>query len=112
MPPVTHARLGRLLAFAWAVVREIVAGTWLVVFVVLGRRRPTQGIVAVPLGERSRTGVAVTALAINLSPGEVLVDIDWDARLMFVHVLDADDPDDVRARYEVLYERYQRSLFP
>ena len=31
---------------------------------------------------------------------------------MFVHVLDADDPDDVRARYEVLYERYQRSLFP
>jgi multisubunit Na+/H+ antiporter MnhE subunit len=112
VPPVTLARLRRFPAFAWAVLREIAAGTWLVLMVVLGRRQPSQGIVAVPLGERSDTGVAVTALAINLSPGEVLVDVDAEARLMFVHVLDARDPDGIRARYDDFYDRYQRGLFP
>lgn len=111
-PPMTLRRLRRFPAFAWAVLREIAAGTWMVAMVVLGIRNVIPGIVAVPVGERSETGVAVTALAINLSPGELLVDVDWSRELMFVHVLDADDPDDVRSRYAAFYDRYQRAVFP
>lgn len=112
VPPVTLSRLAHLPAFAWAVLREVAAGTWLVVNVVLGRRDLVPGIIAVPIGERSQTGVAVTALAITISPGEVLVDVDEEARLMFVHILDATDPDANRANYQAFYDRYQRRVFP
>jgi multisubunit Na+/H+ antiporter MnhE subunit len=113
--PVTGLA-GRLLAFplfAAATVRDIVRGTWAVALVVL-HLRPLRhpGIVAVPIGERTRLGVAVAALVMTLSPGEFLVDIDWERRAMLLHVLDASDPDGVREAHERFYRRYQRPVFP
>ncbi|HSI81314.1 MAG TPA: Na+/H+ antiporter subunit E [Solirubrobacterales bacterium] len=103
----------RLPAFALVVLREIVVGTWQVALVVSGLRQLRRpGIVRIPIGERTPNGVAVTALAITLSPGELLVDVDWDGRVMLIHVIDASDPDGIRARYEQIYERYQRQVFP
>jgi multisubunit Na+/H+ antiporter MnhE subunit len=48
----------------------------------------------------------------TLSPGSVLVDIDWQRRDMLLHVIDASDPDAVRADLERFYDRYQRRVFP
>ncbi len=31
---------------------------------------------------------------------------------MLMHVLDATDPDAVRARHDEFYDRYQRAVFP
>jgi multicomponent Na+:H+ antiporter subunit E len=73
-------------------------------------RRP--GVVAIPIGARSPTGVAATALAVTLSPGEVFVDLDAEGEHMLVHVLDAGDPEATRRRYARFYERYQRQVFP
>jgi multisubunit Na+/H+ antiporter MnhE subunit len=56
--------------------------------------------------------LAATALALTLSPGEVLVDIDRSRGVMLVHVIDAHDPDAVRARHDHFYRRYQRGVFP
>jgi multisubunit Na+/H+ antiporter MnhE subunit len=99
--------------FALELVREIAVGTWQVSLVVLGLRPLVQpGIVAVPLGERSESGIAASALALTLSPGEVFVDVDRERGVMLVHVLDARDPDAVRRRYAHFYERYQRRVFP
>lgn len=114
-PPGTAlaGRLVRFVPFALVVARDIAIGTWQVALVVVGARelhRP--GIVAVPVGDRSPTGVAVTALAATLSPGEVFVDFDEERGVMLFHVLDADDPDAVRRRYEDFYLRYQRGVFP
>lgn len=107
------ARAVRLPAFALVVLREIVVGTWQVALVVSGVRQLGQpGIVRIPIGERTPNGVAVTALAITLSPGELLVDVDWDRRVMLIHVIDASDPDAIRDRYERIYEHYQRRVFP
>ncbi len=106
-------RIASFPLFAAAVAREVAAGTWQVALVVLGLRplaRP--GIVAVPIGERTPTGVAATALALTLSPGEVLVDVDDRAQVMLVHVIDARDADAVRARHDHFYRRYQRGVFP
>lgn len=107
------ARIVRFPRFAVAIVMEIVAGTWQVALVVMGIRPLAKpGIIAVPIGDRSPTGVAATTLAITLSPGELLVDIDAERGVMLIHVLDAADPDAVRERYAEFYERFQRGVFP
>jgi multisubunit Na+/H+ antiporter MnhE subunit len=99
--------------FALAVAREVVVGTWHVALAVVGLRplsRP--GIVAIPIGDRTPSGVAAFALALTLSPGEVLVDVDWRREVMLVHLIDASDPAAARDRHERFYRRYQRGVFP
>jgi multisubunit Na+/H+ antiporter MnhE subunit len=106
-------RAAALPLLVWAILRDITVGTWRVALVVLGARpleRP--GIVAVPLEERSHAGVVVSAFTATLSPGEFLVEIDWPSRRMLVHVLDARDPEAVRARFADFYRRYQRRVVP
>ena len=113
-PSPPHAR--RLLwfpVFAGAVLADIVTGTWDVALRVVGLRRLERpGIVRVPIGERSDRGVAVSALATTLSPGSVLVDVDWERRDLLVHVIDASDPGAVRADLQRFYDRYQRRVYP
>lgn len=106
-------RIARFPIFALAVLREVAAGTVLVAGVVLGLRRADRpGIVEVPLGERSEAGIAASGLAITLSPGELLIDIDEERGMMLIHVLEAEDPDAVRAHHAEFYRRYQRDVFP
>lgn len=112
-PPSIVRRLLRFPRLALAVAGEVAHGTWLVALVMSGRRplaRP--GIVSIPVGERTRGGVAATALAVTLSPGEVFVDVDWEREVMLLHVLDASDPDAVRRHHAAFYERHQRAVFP
>lgn len=112
-PPVRPRRLLAFIPFFGAIVREIIVGTWIVARIVLHPRpRNRPGIIAVPLGERTEAGVAISALAMSLSPGSSLIAIDWDRRVMLVHLLDASDPDEVRATLQRFYERYQRAVFP
>lgn len=106
-------RVVRFVPFALVVARDIAVGTWRVALVVLGlgpMHRP--GIVAIPVGDRSPTGVVATALAVTLAPGDVFVDLDPERGVMLFHVLDASDPDAVRRRYEDFYRHYQRPVFP
>jgi multisubunit Na+/H+ antiporter MnhE subunit len=56
--------------------------------------------------------VAVSALVTTLSPGSFLVDVDWTEGTMLIHVIEASDPDRVRADLETFYQRYQRRVFP
>ncbi len=113
--PIAHLgqRALAILPFTAATVWDILRGTWRVALVVLHLRplrRP--GIVAIPIGTRTPLGVAVTSLVTTLSPGTFLVDVDEADRTMLMHVLDASDPDAVRAEYEAFYQRYQRHVFP
>ena len=111
--PVAPRRLVAFVPFAGVILREIAVGAWRVSAFVLRPRSPARpGVVAVPLGDRTRLGVAVSALAIGLSPGSTVVEIDWRRRAMLVHVLDARDPDGVRAQLRSFYDRYQRHVFP
>jgi len=106
-------RIAALPRFFAGVVGEVARGTIEVALVVLGRRTlDCPGIVAIPIEERTPAGVAVAALAYTLSPGDVLIDVDEERGLMLIHVLDARDPDAVRARHRRFYERWQRRAFP
>ena len=118
LPGGTGSRgvFGRVVAFfpfAAAVARDVAVGTWEVTLVTLhARPLGRSGIVAIPVGERSELGVAVSALVATLSPGEVLVDLDRERSVMLIHVIDAADPEEIRRRHEDFYRRYQRRVFP
>jgi multicomponent Na+:H+ antiporter subunit E len=107
---------GRVVAFvpfAAAVFREILVGTWEVTLVTL-RLRPLvrPGIVAVPIGERTPTGVAVWAVVTGLPPGSFFADVDRERGVVLIHVLDARDPEAYREQQEDFYGRYQSKVFP
>ena len=111
-PPLA-ARLAATPPLLAALAAEIARGTWDVALRVL-HLRPVEhpGIVLVPIGERSELGVAVTGLLIGLSPGSLLLDVDPERQAMLFHVIDASDPDAVRAHLDRFYQRYQRRVFP
>lgn len=98
--------------FLIAVFRDIVVGTWEVALVVFGLREVQPGYVEVPIGERTTNGVAVTAMLVTLAPGSVLINVDWERRIMLYHMLDATSPDKVAATIDKFYEQYQRAVFP
>jgi multicomponent Na+:H+ antiporter subunit E len=108
--------LGRVVAFvpfAAVAFREILVGTWEVTLVTL-RLRPLvrPGIVAVPIGERTPTGVAVWAVVTGLPPGSFFVDVDRERGVVLIHILDARDPEAYRQQEEDFYRRYQSKVFP
>jgi multisubunit Na+/H+ antiporter MnhE subunit len=114
--PVSPGLARRIVAFfpfAAVVLADVVTGTWHVALVVLGvRPLRSPGIVDVPIGERTPRGLAVSALALTLSPGSLLIDIDETRQVMLVHVIDATDADGVRSKFERFYSRWQRPVFP
>jgi multicomponent Na+:H+ antiporter subunit E len=111
-PPLA-ARVAAAPLLLAALLAEVARGTWDVALRVLGLR-PVEhpGIVLVPIGDRSELGVAVTGLLVGLSPGSLLLDVDTERRAMLFHVIDARDPDAVRAQLDRFYRRYQRRVFP
>jgi multisubunit Na+/H+ antiporter MnhE subunit len=99
--------------FAIMSIREIILGSITVAALVIGiRKLEHPGIVAVPIGDRTPTGVGMSSMILTMSPGSFLVDVDWDERVMYIHVIDASDPDKVRSDLQAFYERYQRHVVP
>lgn len=99
--------------FAFMAIRDIVSGSVAVAMIVIGVR-PLEhpGIVSIPIGERTPTGVGLSGMLLTLSPGSFLVDVDWDEGVFLIHVIDASDPDAVRELYQTFYDRYQRHVAP
>jgi multicomponent K+:H+ antiporter subunit E/multicomponent Na+:H+ antiporter subunit E len=111
--PLLTARLLGFWPFAAVALLEVLKGSAQVIAAVLrGGPRTRSGLVEVPLEGHSRAGAVVTGWVVTLSPGSVLVDIDWKRRLMIFHLVEAGDPDRVRATYSRLYRKYQRRVFP
>ena len=67
-------------------------------FTVSPLRAMTPGIVAVPLDE-GLSDLEITTLAslVSLTPGTLSLDVTPDRRTLYVHAMDASDPDAVRA---------------
>jgi multicomponent Na+:H+ antiporter subunit E len=106
-------RVVAFVPFCLAVFRDILVGTWEVVLVVLHLRPlESSGIVAVPIGDRTPTGVAVWALVTGLPPGSFFVDVDRGRGVALIHVIDARDSEAIREQHQDFYHRYQRKVFP
>ncbi len=91
---------------------NITRGTWKVMLNVLRIRPFQQGIVGIPYGERSESGLVVMGYADTLTPGSVIVDFDDEQKVAWTHVIDASDPEGTRKDAEEFYERWQKDVFP
>jgi multicomponent Na+:H+ antiporter subunit E len=99
--------------FLIMVLKDVTVGTWQVLGYSLGwRKLDRSGIITVPIGDCTPTGVSILAIVTTLAPGSALVDIDWAEGQMLVHVIDASDPEAVRHAHRHFYERYQKKVFP
>ncbi|MBX3176733.1 MAG: Na+/H+ antiporter subunit E [Candidatus Hydrogenedentes bacterium] len=59
-------------------------------------RRVRPGVVAVPLDTRSAAERTILANAVTLTPGTMSIDLTADGKTLYVHVIDAKDPEAVR----------------
>jgi multisubunit Na+/H+ antiporter MnhE subunit len=92
----------------WYLVIDILKGTYQIVTITLGLRPLAKpGIVKVPITVKSHYGVGPVGYFVTLSPGSFLVDLDWDERMMLIHVIDASDPDQVRRDAEKYFRLWQ-----
>ncbi len=104
-------RTAAFLPFVVAVVWDVLKGTWEVALITLHIKPLVEpGVVKLPVGERTPTGVAVLGLVTTLSPGAFLIEANDE--FMLIHVIDASDPDAFREEREDFYQRYQRKVFP
>ena len=111
--PSLISRVAHFPLFAIVILKDVLVGTWLVLGYSLGWRKiDASGIIQVPIGDCTPTGVSILAIVTTLAPGSALVDIDWAEGQMLVHVIDASDPDAIRHAIRHFYERYQKGVFP
>ncbi len=83
---------------------QLVAASFQVAFqAVFARRIQRNAIVKVQLRTRSDFILTGTSIAISLVPGSVILEVDREHAILYVHVLGADSPDDIeRAKTNIL----------
>lgn len=89
--------------------REIVVGSVRVARFCLGGAA-SPGFVEIPRDDRSDEAVALWGLLTGEAPDEYPVTTDDARGVLLVHVLDARDPDDIRARHARTRARWQRHV--
>ncbi|MBO9540187.1 Na+/H+ antiporter subunit E [bacterium] len=100
--------VGYLVGF---VLPEIPRATFRVFVKVLQARQDVHSVIlAVRIPEASRAALILLAYGISLTPGQLIVDIDADAHVLYVHVLEAADPEAERQEILALYERYLKEV--
>lgn len=110
--------LKRLPQFLWAGMRylavlagDVVRGGLSTARIVLDPNLPINpGIIAIPSGTRSELGTALSAHAISLSPGEMVVAID-DEGVMYTHCLNVNDSEKMVASAQTLRKNLLSRMF-
>ena len=100
-------RLTAAVVVALQTAAEMVRGSRRVVLFCLGRR-PGPGFVEIPREGRSRHETALWGVLTGEAPDEVPVEAGAD--VLVVHLVDARDPDAVRARHAATHERRLRKV--
>ncbi|WP_434971370.1 Na+/H+ antiporter subunit E [Micromonospora peucetia] len=99
LPPVSFGgrlRPGPLLVFAVRFVSELVSASAHVARVAVQPGcRPRGAIIALRLRVRTDLNLALTAEAISLVPGTLIVEVDRYAGVLYVHVFDTHGPQDL-----------------
>lgn len=99
-------KAGQIIGFHLWFIREIVVANIRMVYHVLTPHSSmTPGVVAVPLEPASDIEITLLANLITLTPGSYSVDVSADKLHLYVHVIDCNDPDAVRASIKEDFER-------
>ena len=106
LPSTTWAMLRYLLLLAY----DLIVSGIQVARIVLDPTLPIQqGIIAIPTNCESETAQALTAHAITLTPGELVVEMGEEG-VMYTHVLDASHAQDTMAEAQQIREQMLRKI--
>ncbi|MDF1534278.1 MAG: Na+/H+ antiporter subunit E [Methanosarcinaceae archaeon] len=91
---------------------EIVKASFMVAKIVLKPKIDLKpGIIAVPIRTKTDAGITAIANCITLTPGTITMDISDDRTMLYVHAIDASDPDAVRVYIRDKLEKYVLEVF-
>lgn len=90
----------------WDIVRASATIAWLAMS---PSYRPSNAIVGIELHTRSDLIMSFTATSISIVPGSIVVDLDRNASILYVHVIDVRDDADI-ARFVAEVIRTERRL--
>jgi multisubunit Na+/H+ antiporter MnhE subunit len=93
-----HLRRRAVPGLLWRTAAEMVRGSWRTVRFCLGWAGEP-GFVEIPRDGRTDLDVALWGLVTGEAPDEIVVDVDDERDVLVVHLIDAGDPDGVRARH-------------
>jgi len=107
LPPVELAGRFNPLWFAWfliAFLYELVVASFQVAFQAFSPRAiRSNAVIAVQLRTRSDFIMTITSIALSLIPGSLIVEVDRDQSILYLHALGTRDQDDIdRVRDDVL----------
>jgi multisubunit Na+/H+ antiporter MnhE subunit len=91
---------------------DLVGSTWRTAAWCLRPGRTPAGLVTIPIPPCPPSSAAAWGIRVGLTPDTVVVELDDERGRMLLHVIDARDPDAVRADQLDSYERRQRRVFP
>ena len=101
------AALALVAAFLW----DLVVSTFRVAAVVLRPRLSHRPAMLVMTTDLERPwAVALLAYLTSLTPGSTCLHVSDDRRRLYLHLLDAPDPEATIARFRRLYERWVRVM--
>lgn len=88
-------------SFVW----DIFASTWEVARIVLAPGVRTEpAIVEMPVSLTRPWAVAMLAYFTSLTPGSTCLHVSEDRTMLYLHIIDVQDPDLVIAKYQRIYE--------
>lgn len=100
------SRSRRVISLFLLFIYELVLSAWRVAVLVLSPRMDLKpGIIAYPLKVDRDFEITMLANLITLTPGTLSVDVSDDRRILYVHAIDASDPDATRRDIAEGFER-------
>lgn len=100
------SRARRVISLFLLFVFELILSAWRVAVMVLSPRMDLKpGIIAYPLRVDRDFEITMLANLISLTPGTVSVDVSDDRRTLYVHAIDASDPDATKRGIAEGFER-------
>ena len=100
------SRARRVISLFLLFVYELILSAWRVAVLVLSPRMDLKpGIFAYPLKVDRDFEIALLANLITLTPGTLSVDVSDDRRTLYVHAIDASDPEQARRYIASGFER-------
>lgn len=100
------SRARRVMSLFLLFIYELVLSAWRVAVTVLSPRMDIKpGIIAYPLKVDRDFEITILANLITLTPGTLSIDVSDDRRILYVHAMDASDPDGTRRDIAEGFER-------
>lgn len=99
-------RLKRVIGLALFFFSELIIANARVAYEVLTPRHNMRpGVIAVPLDAETNAEITLLCNLISLTPGTLSLDVSADRRVLYVHAMYIDDPDEVRRKLKDGFER-------